>query len=162
MSFFGVSDPMVKIYKAVAPDGMVYIGSTKQVLSQRKSGHKRDLSPTSSFGRLLRSYDFKSVVWCILEECVDDDRYQREQFWIDFYRSKNKCSNISNAGIGAKGIKKSEEFKKWSSEQMKKRWIDRRDELLTQVNAHKTKEFQSMAGKLGAAVMHKKYHSTER
>lgn len=84
----------------------------------------------------------------ILEECKNQNRFEKEIFYIQKFKSE-KCLNKSNGGAGPNGFKPSKKHIKESAKQMKKRWAADRKSMLLRVNSHKTKESQSKAGILG-------------
>jgi len=80
---------MVKIYFIVDINGLVYVGSTILELNQRFSKHKsdkkRNINNCSS-----RILDFdNSIIECI-EECTEDNRKEREKYWINNIDCVNK------------------------------------------------------------------------
>ena len=74
---------MVSIYCIEDINDLKYVGSTKQYLSTRLCGHRRDNCSSSK----LNLYN------CIiyeLESCPEDQRKERERYWIN----KIDCVNI--------------------------------------------------------------------
>ncbi len=81
---------MVSIYLIEDCDGLKYIGSTKNKLNHRLSGHKADKKrnkPCSSSKLNLEDC-------CITEiqKCNESNRKEREQYWID----NTNCVNQIN------------------------------------------------------------------
>ena len=97
----------IKIYCIEDINGNKYIGSTCQVLKQRLS-HHRCHNKCSSYKLDL----YNSFIYTI-EECDEDDRKEREQYWID----NTDCVNMYNTTFDKK-----EYMKQWH--------IDNRDKKL--------------------------------
>lgn len=78
-----------KIYKLTAGD-LIYIGSTKQKkLSKRFSNHKEHANDCKYTSHIL----FKSGIEVkinLIETCIEDDRYDRERYWIENTNCVNK------------------------------------------------------------------------
>ena len=81
---------MVSVYKITDCNGLNYIGSTKQKLSYRMSGHRYDRSRNNWSSSKL---DLDNCEIILLEECSIENRKIREQYWID----NTKCVNFQNA-----------------------------------------------------------------
>lgn len=79
---------MVKIYCIEDCDGLKYVGSTIQKLNKRLYHHRCHNECTS---RELNLYDCKIY---LLEECDDNFRKDREQYWIDNTECVNKMNTI--------------------------------------------------------------------
>ena len=77
---------MVFIYCIEDVNGLKYIGSTKQNLNKRLT-HHRCHSKCSS-----RELDLKNCKIYSLEECIEETRRVREQYWID----NTECVNMYN------------------------------------------------------------------
>jgi group I intron endonuclease len=75
---------MATIYSITSMKGnKVYIGSTTDFTS-RKANH-RNWNPTKSYCAsqvLIQEYGFENCVFTVLEECVENQRYERERHWI--------------------------------------------------------------------------------
>ncbi len=85
------------IYQISSPSGRVYIGSTKNGLSRRKSHHYDDYKRRHLGGQRICSafqlFDeegFEACAWDILEECTDEQRNIRERFYMDSMVCVNK------------------------------------------------------------------------
>ena len=83
---------MACVYRIVGDNG-VYIGSTNQSLVRRFSCHK---SHTNCASRQLINPKIE-----LIEECTEEDRYIREQYWID----NTDCVNIKPAHISPEQVK---------------------------------------------------------
>ena len=113
---------MVKIYCIEDINGNIYIGSTIKPLSHRLSGHKCD---TCSSSRLDL---YNSFIYTI-EDCDEEHRKEREQYWID----NTDCVNINNVkSFDSKqwGIKYRKEHKENKSE-----WYKKNKERITKLRA---------------------------
>jgi hypothetical protein len=77
---------MVTIYCIEDLNGLKYIGSTKQTLHQRLYNHRCHCNCSS---RLL---DLDNCKIYSLEECTEENRNVREQYWID----NTECVNMLN------------------------------------------------------------------
>lgn len=69
--------------------GKVYVGSTNQTINQRMSTHKSKNNMCSS-KEIIKNNDYEVS---IIEECINDVKQKREQYYID----KLDCVNIKNA-----------------------------------------------------------------
>ena len=77
---------MVFIYCIEDLNGLKYIGSTKNSLNIRLTGHRQ--RKTCSSNKL----NLKDCKIYSLEECTEENRKVREQYWID----NTECVNIKN------------------------------------------------------------------
>jgi hypothetical protein len=82
---------MIKIYCIEDINDLKYIGSTKQTLNERFYQHKKETKYCSS--RKLNLYN--SIIY-ELEECSEEDRDEREQYYIDNIDCVNKNNTIHN------------------------------------------------------------------
>lgn len=87
---------MTGIYKITNKNnGMVYIGQATD-LERRISEHKQKRTPTiDDYINVLgvENFSFETI-----EECELNDLDKKEQYYIDFYDSKNKGYNIQHGG----------------------------------------------------------------
>jgi len=79
---------IVKIYFIVDINGLVYIGSTIQELKLRFRCHKSDKKNNRYCSSSILDLD-NSIIECI-EECTEDKRKEREQYWINNIDCVNK------------------------------------------------------------------------
>tara|TARA_R110000803_G_scaffold66262_3_gene127637 strand:+ start:175 stop:624 length:450 start_codon:yes stop_codon:yes gene_type:complete len=79
---------MIKIYLIEDCNGLQYIGSTYRDLSVRFKEHKWDSKRGDCNSCKL---DLDNSIIILLEECEDDERLDREYYYI---RSADKCVNI--------------------------------------------------------------------
>tara|TARA_R110000823_G_scaffold288524_1_gene406669 strand:- start:21 stop:512 length:492 start_codon:yes stop_codon:yes gene_type:complete len=114
---------MIKIYCIEDVNGLKYIGSTVQPLKERLWGHKSKNNECSSYKLDL----YNSFIYTI-EECNQDDKKEREQYWID----NTDCVNMYNTTFDKK-----EYHKQWhidnrdKNNENNKQWrIDNRDKKM--------------------------------
>jgi len=73
---------MVIIYSITSLKGIkCYIGSTVQTLNNRKAQHKKKQNCTSKL--LFDEYGFDNCIFTILEECIIEQRFERERHYIE-------------------------------------------------------------------------------
>ena len=84
---------MVKIYCITDCNGLNYVGSTKQTLQQRLNQHKYD---KKRYNISSCELDLDNCSIKVLEECHEDDRIVREQYWID---NTNCINSIRAIGV---------------------------------------------------------------
>ena len=100
---------MFKIYCIEDVNGNKYIGSTGQLLKSRLCHHR--CHTTCSSGKLDL---YNSFIYTI-EECDEENRNEREQYWID----NTECVNIINVIRDKK--KRKEYEKQWYIDNLDKR-----------------------------------------
>ncbi len=79
---------IVKIYFIVDINGLVYVGSTSQELKERFRCHKKDKKDNSGSSSKLLDLD-NAYIECI-EECTEDNRKERERYYINNIDCVNK------------------------------------------------------------------------
>ncbi len=81
----------------------VYIGSTVN-FNRRKSEHFKELRKGTHYSKKMQAdydeYGEKSLVMSVIEECEDNVRLDREQYYIDLYNAANKGYNTSESAYG--------------------------------------------------------------
>jgi len=82
---------MIKIYCIEDINGLKYIGSTKRTLAHRLSQHKSFKSIKKYSSRELNLDDCRIYT---LEECEEEQRKEREQYWINHTECVNKRNTI--------------------------------------------------------------------
>ena len=82
---------MIKIYCLEDINDLKYVGSTKQTLEKRKSQHTEKRKDCSS-NKLHLEY---SIIY-LLEECDDENRKEREAYWINKLDCVNQNKLISH------------------------------------------------------------------
>ena len=81
---------MTLIYKIYDnTNGNCYIGSTKQKINQRLKSHRGKFNGCES-RNIIKNNDYEVI---ILEECDEEDRFIREQYWVD---NSEKVINKTN------------------------------------------------------------------
>ena len=100
---------MTHIYKIVDKDtGETYVGSTSQKIHRRMKTHLQTYSRCSSRSIIEKNnYDV-----IIIEDCDENDRNEREQYWID----NTDCVNIKNPIFDRKAYKR-----KWYEEHIEEK-----------------------------------------
>ena len=76
---------MIRVYRIVGDNG-VYIGSTTLTLNERMYRHKHNPNKCSS--SILENPKIE-----LIEECAEEERYIREQYWMD----NTECVNQQRA-----------------------------------------------------------------
>ena len=90
---------MTLIYKIIDnTNGNIYVGSTNQPLHRRMINHKKDKNRCSS-KEIIKNNNYDISV---IEECKEENRNEREQFYIDSL----DCVNIKNTFWDEKKYKK--------------------------------------------------------
>lgn len=79
---------MIKIYCIIDINGLRYVGSTKFKLYERLSKHRwtKNNKKSGSCSQL----DLDNCKIILLEECDENIRYEREQYWLDNTDNINK------------------------------------------------------------------------
>ena len=103
---------MIKIYCIEDVNGNKYIGSTSQPLNTRLRHHRCHTTCSSYKLDLYNSFIYT------IEECDEENRNEREQYWID----NTECVNIINVIRDKK--KRKEYEKQWYIDN-----LDRRKQL---------------------------------
>ena len=70
-------------------NGDIYVGSTSQKIHRRMNNHKNTKMSRCSSKRIILNNDYDVI---IIEECDEENRKEREQYWID----NLDCVNIMN------------------------------------------------------------------
>jgi predicted GIY-YIG superfamily endonuclease len=132
----------VTIYKLVSSNGYSYVGSTTQSIKSRFAQHKYSakINPGKYSSSLFDENSKVKII--ILEICDIKNRFDREKYWL--FKTKNTV-NLCTPWQGPKDFKPYDYQLKIASENMKKRWVKNRKQVLNHVNAHKTKAFQKAA-----------------
>lgn len=112
-----MSKKICGIYKITnMVNGKVYIGQSidiKRRWTQHKkighnlSEHKYERDYDKVLYRAMRKYGVDSFEFSIIEECSEDELYQREQYWIEKYQSLSiygKGYNLTDGGAGGGGV----------------------------------------------------------
>ena len=90
---------MISIYKIVDnTNGNIYVGSTQQLLKYRKKQHESKYNPCRS-REIIKNNDY---YFELIEECEEDKRNEREQYWIDKYDCVNKKETYNARKWGKK------------------------------------------------------------
>lgn len=151
---------MKQIYLLKTPFGN-YVGATRRGLVTRLSEHlckmKSDsFHPLWPYRHKLKRSDVSIERIDVVHDRLSPEWLGKERHWIAFYKKIGGLLNKTDGGLGPEGrvVSKSEKAKHRAS--MKSRWIKNRTAMLDLVNAHKTKDFQSKAGKLGGLAKRNK------
>ena len=112
------------IYKATdTTNGKVYVGQTKNTLTERKNQHLQ-ASNSDYFHNALRKRP-DAFLWEIIEDGIPDKETlnERERYWIEYYHSYEDGYNSTVGGDGVIGISGEDSYwygKHHSSESIKK------------------------------------------
>lgn len=107
----------------------IYIGSSNSI-KKRWAQHKRELRNQTHRNSYLQNawnaYGEECFKFSIIEKCDVDDLQEKEQFWIDYYKSFDReyGYNICPKAFSLQGIKLTEECKKQISESIRKKLND--------------------------------------
>lgn len=81
-----------------------YVGVTQYSLDKRFKEHCRDSKTDRCKDRLLYSdmnkYGFKNFIIDELETCSDDERFEKETYWIDKLNTYDNGYNLTYGGTG--------------------------------------------------------------
>jgi len=80
---------MVKIYFIVDINGLVYVGSTSQELKERFASHK-SIKKYNTDNTCSSILDLDNAYIECIEECTEDNRREREKYWINNIDCVNK------------------------------------------------------------------------
>lgn len=101
-------------------NGKRYIGQTVD-LSKRFSGHKRGLEanrhPSTHLQNAYNKHGSASFEFLVLERCCVDNLYDREKYWVEYYRTSDPDYgyNLRLDPVTSRGIKLSKETKELMS-----------------------------------------------
>jgi len=123
-------------------DDQVYVGSTKNSLEKRMQVHTRNINKCSS-RQLIDLGNFKIS---LIEEVSDQDRYIREQYWID----QLDCVNKNKAFTTEEDIKeRTKQYREDHKEYFKEYYQDHKEELLEELKDKRCKNsFTCECGKV--------------
>lgn len=94
--------------------GAIYIGETKKRIDERIGMHRfnsqNEKNPNSKLYNNIRHYGWENFSWEIVEYLAgsDDERKERERYWIEHYNSFEDGLNSSRGGRGLSGHRHSE------------------------------------------------------
>lgn len=104
------------VYMYTFPDGMKYIGVTKNSIETRRDCGYQHNKPLQA---AMRKYGWRNVEKTILEELLDaEEAFQREKYYISLYHtdSPDVGYNVSHGGKDTfRGLAHTEEHKKYIS-----------------------------------------------
>jgi len=86
---------MIGIYKITNPEGLVYIGRSKNIIG-RFTSHRCGNNPPSKLSESFLKYGFERHKLEIIYECKEDDLKGSEVFFIKKYNSVNNGLNTSH------------------------------------------------------------------
>jgi hypothetical protein len=135
-----------KIYKITSiHSDLVYIGSTIQKLSSRKSGHmvsyKRWLNNGINYTSSYELIKLGDIDICLIEEfpCENKEQlHKRERYYIE---NTNKCINIKNPYFNIKEYR--EKHKEKAKEYMKDYYLNNKDKRQEYLNKKKDVLFEN-------------------
>lgn len=89
------------IYKITNPEGKVYIGQSSNI-DKRWKTYKRleDVKSQPKLYESLKKYGWENHKWEIIEECNDNNKDNKEKYYISLYDSYNSGLNSSNKSKG--------------------------------------------------------------
>jgi len=122
---------MISIYKITSPSypDKCYIGSTQRTLKQRLKSHydffKSYIKNNKNMGEqsIFQLLNYNDAIIELLEECQSEQRFIREQFYINI----TNCINTRNA------LPTEEQRKQWHKKNDIKRKDKRREKLSSRI-----------------------------
>lgn len=119
---------MKVVYKAMFPNGKVYIGKSKN-FENRKMSHFYNSNyenyNSTKMKRAINKYGFDNIIWDILFESDDIDIInEKEKQYIILFDSIKNGYNISNGGDGGDTISNNERKNDIIRQQLKSKGID--------------------------------------
>jgi group I intron endonuclease len=119
---------MKVVYKAMFPNGKVYIGKSKN-FENRKMSHFYNSTyenyNSTKMKRAINKYGFDNIIWDILFESDDIDIInEKEKQYIILFDSIKNGYNISNGGDGGDTISNNERKNDIIKQQLKSKGID--------------------------------------
>ena len=86
-----------------------YIGASKHI-EKRYKEHLRDMENNTQKQKTLykafKKYGLDNFEFSIIEECLPEDRFKREKYWIDYYNTYEDGYNETRGGEGLDGAPK--------------------------------------------------------
>lgn len=95
-------------------NGKIYIGSSRNIRlrwKEHRSAFKRQRGTNQYFQRAYNKYGLNAFDFLVIEFCEVSTLIEREQYWLDFYKSydKNLGYNANKTAESNRGLKHSEE-----------------------------------------------------
>jgi hypothetical protein len=106
---------MVKIYCVEDINDLKYVGSTKRNLRVRINEHRSEKKNKPNKNTSSYQLNLEYCIIYLLEECSEEDRNEREQYWIDNLDCVNK-----NRVSGVDQEKRSEYQRGWHRKNRKR------------------------------------------
>ena len=76
----------------------VYIGQSIN-LEARYQRHKRDwVNGTTNFYKAIQKYGWNNFSYEVIENCLETELNEKEQFWVNYYDSYNNGYNMTLGG----------------------------------------------------------------
>lgn len=113
------------VYKAIFPNGKVYVGCTSETLNKRKRMHKHfsfKRNGQTLFARAIRKYGWDNIIW---EELYNTDNHidllnKEQEFIKELNTLKPNGYNLTAGGEGTLGFEPWNKGKKSSPETIEK------------------------------------------
>lgn len=112
---------IIGIYKIISPSGKIYIGQSKNILSNRLNHYiNGNCSTQTKLYNSLKKYGFENHIFEIVEECSLEQLNEREIYWGTHFDVLNPKTGL-NLKLGEKrGIYSEESKKKMSKSSLGK------------------------------------------
>ncbi len=120
---------MYVIYKITNPTGSIYIGQTSNFEDRIKRYKQLRCNRQVKIYHSIKKYGWDAHTIEIIDRCNETNYWEREIYWIDFYKSnyakhkENNGLNLCDGGKGNKGYKATDESKRKNSDRAKKRGV---------------------------------------
>lgn len=112
---------MICIYKITSPSGKIYIGSTSNFKARIKHYKSLDCKAQRKLHYSLKKHGFDNHVIDILEECTNENLFERERYYGELYEvTGSNGLNLALPGYGeVKSLTSSETIEKMKASQKK-------------------------------------------
>jgi len=91
---------MIGIYKITNPEGKIYIGCSTNLDKRKLKYSYVDCKSQPKLYESLNKFGWKNHLWNIIEECNDEQLFEKEKYYIKKYNSYNDGLNSNEGGFG--------------------------------------------------------------
>lgn len=91
---------MIGIYKITNPENKIYIGCSTDLNKRKKQYSYIDCKSQPKLYKSLNEFGWENHLWDIIEECNNEQLFEKEKFYIKKYNSYNNGLNSNKGGFG--------------------------------------------------------------